>query len=146
MNLWGNSSICSYVSVSFSIKILCLLKTQLKKWKWHILLAPIVIYLSKCKKIRFELMHHDSRNLIHFSFLRMQFSPLSLKIKIPKYNIERKRIYFLMLMTGKNYVLLSSVQYWNRSLLASGLFFLFLQSNKFYKFHWHMLRKRLFIK
>ena len=82
----------------------------MKKWKWHILLAPIVIYLRKCEKIGFELMHDDSRNLIHFSFFRMQFSPPSLKIKIPKYNIERKRIYFLMLMTGKNYVLLSSVQ------------------------------------
>ena len=82
----------------------------MKKWKWHILLTPIVIYLSKCEKIGFELMHHDSRNLIHFSFFKMQFSPPSLKIKIPKYNTERKRIYFLMLMTGKNHVLLSSVQ------------------------------------
>ena len=34
----------------------------------------------------FELMYHDSGNLIHFSIFRMQIFPLSQKILIPKYN------------------------------------------------------------
>ena len=78
----------------------------------------------------------------------MQFFPPSLKITIPKHNIKRKKI-FLFLFNHREKLCFSEFSAricWNKSLVVFGFFFLFTQSNKFYKFHWHILRKRLFIK
>ena len=81
-----------------------------------------------------------------FLFFTMQFFPPSLKIAIPKHNIKWKRIFYFNFREKLCFTDFSTRICWNRSLAASGLFFLFAQSNKFYKFHWHILRKRLFIK
>ena len=96
----------------------------------------------------FHLMYCDSRNTIDFSFSLTQFCPPSLKITIPKHNIKRKNNFFLNIYRREKlcFTEFSSRIYWNRSLVASGLFFLFTQSSKVYKFHWKMLRKSLFIK
>ena len=95
----------------------------------------------------FELTYCDLGNMIHFSFFMMQFFLSSLKIVMPKH-----------IKLGKNFLVdfnhreklyfteFSRRICWNRSLVASSLFFLFTQSNKFDKFHWHILRKRWFIK
>ena len=95
-----------------------------------------------------ELAYRDSGNTIHFSFFTTQFFPPSLLITIPKHNIKRKNIFFLNINhRGKLcFTELSTRIYWNRSLVTSGLFFLFIRSNKLYTLHSHMLRKRLFIK
>ena len=85
----------------------------------------------------FKLMYHDLGNTIHFSFFMMQFFPPSLKIMIPKNN-------FLVSFNHKEKLCFTEFSRricWNRSLVASGLFFFFTQSNEFYKFHWHILRK-----
>ena len=87
-----------------------------------------------------------SGNTIHFSFFTTQFFRPSLKIMIPKHNAKMKIIFYFKFSEKLFFTEFSTRICWNRSLAASGLFFLFAQSNKFYKFHWHMLRKRLFIK
>ena len=84
-----------------------------------------------------------------FFIFTTQFFPTSLKIMIPIHNIKRKKNFFLNINHGEK---LCFTEFnttwidWNRSLVASGLLFLFTQSNKFSKFNWHMLRKRLFMK
>ena len=97
----------------------------------------------------FKLTYRDLGNSIHFLFFTTQFSPTSLKIMIPKHNIKRQKNLSLNVNHREKlcFTEFSNTRiYWNRGLVASGFFFLFTQSNKFYKFHWHMLRKRLFIK
>ena len=76
-----------------------------------------------------------------FLFFTTQFFPPSLKIVIPKHNIKWKRIFYFNFREKLCFTDFSTRICWNRSLAASGLFFLFAQSNKFYKFHWHMLKK-----
>ena len=94
-----------------------------------------------------ELMYRDSGNVIHFLFFMMQFFPPILKTTIPKYNIKNKQKIFLNFNHREKlcFTEFSTRNYWNKRLVASGLFLLFTQPNKFYKFHWNMLRKRLFI-
>ena len=68
---------------------------------------------------------------------------------IPKHNIKRKNNFFLNVNHGEKLCFTefnTTWIYWNRILVASSLLFLFTQSNKFSKFNWHMLRKRLFVK
>ena len=68
---------------------------------------------------------------------------------IPKHNVKTKKNFFLNVNHGEKLCFTefnTTRIYWNRSLVASGLLFLFTESNKFSKFNWHMLRKRLFIK
>ena len=68
---------------------------------------------------------------------------------IPKHNVKTKKNFFLNVNHGEKLCFTefnTTRIYWNRSFVASGLLFLFTQSNKFSKFNWHMLRKRLFIK
>ena len=103
-------------------------------------------YCRCCRNAGFELAYRDLGN-IHFSFFTMQFFPPILKITIPKH-MKRKSNFFLNVNHREKlcFTEFSTRIYWNSSLVASGLFFLFTQSNKFYKFHWHGLRKRLFIK
>ena len=99
----------------------------------------------KWNLLGFELTSFDLGN-IHFSFFMTQFFPPSLKIMIPKHNIKRKNNFFLNINHREKLSFAEFITgiYWNRSLIASVLFFLFTQSNKVYKFHWHMLRKVLF--
>ena len=66
---------------------------------------------------------------------------------IPKHNVKTKKNFFLNVNHGEKLCFTefnTTRIYWNRSFVASGLLFLFTQSNKFSKFNWHMLSKRLF--
>ena len=68
---------------------------------------------------------------------------------IPKHNVKTKKNFFLNVNHGEKLCFTefnTTRIYWNRSLVASGLLFLFTELNKFSKFNWHMLRKRLIIK
>ena len=98
-------------------------------------------YFCSFSNTGFKLTYGDSENSIHFLFFTMQFFPPSLKIVIPKHNIKWKRIFYFNFREKLCFTDFSTRICWNRSLAASGLFFLFAQSNKFYKFHWHMLKK-----
>ena len=96
----------------------------------------------------FELTYCDLGNMIHFSFFMVQFFLSNLKIVMPKHNIKMKNN-FLVDFNHREKLYFTEFSRricWNRSLVASSLFFFFTQSNKFDKFHWHILRKRLFIK
>ena len=51
-----------------------------------------------------------------------------------------------MVLTGKNCVLLSSLQEWLLCCLTAPAFHMFTQSIKFYKFHYYVLRVQMFEK
>ena len=106
-------------------------------------LSDIICFCSLSNTL-FELVSWFRK--YQFLFFTMQFFPSSLKIVIPKHNIKWKRIFYFNFREKLCFADFNTRICWNRSLAASGLFFLFAQSNKFYKFQWHMLRKRLFIK
>ena len=91
-------------------------------------------------------MIREIQSIFHFSW---QFFPTSLKITIPKHNIKRKNN-FLLNVNHREKLCFTELNttriYWIRSLVASGLLFLFTQSSKFSKFNWYVLRKRWFIR
>ena len=101
--------------------------------------------MGSLKMRGFELKYRDSGNTIHFSFLTTQFFLPSQKITITKHNIKRKKNRFLNDNHRKKlcFTKFSTRTYWNKGLAASGLFYMLTQSSKFYKFHWHMLRKKI---
>ena len=109
-------------------------------------MSDILVSVACLTQGSFELTYCDSVNTIHFSFFMLQFFRPSLKIMIPKHNAKMKISFYFNFSEKLFFTEFSTRICWNRSLAASGLFFLFVQSSKFYKFHWHMLRKRLFIK
>ena len=94
----------------------------------------------------FGLTYRDLGNTIHFSFLTTLFFLPSQKIMITKHNIKRKKNRFLNV--NHSFVSLSSVQ--ELIEIKAWLFLVFSiclrNQTKFYKFHWHMSRKRLLIK
>ena len=130
-------------TVTYSDKSLKILGPKI----WNALPTEIKheISLSEFKEYVKSLPGCDLGN-IHFSFFMTRFFPPSLKIMIPKHNIKRKNNFFFNINHREKLSFTEFITgiYWNRSLIASVLFFLFTQSNKVYKFHWHMLRKMLF--
>ena len=87
------------------------------------------------REIRF--IFHFSRRFFFHLVWKSWYQNMTSKWKVIFYFNFREKLCFTKFSTRIC---------WNRSLAASGIFFLFAEWNQFYKFYWYMLRKSLFIK